>query len=145
MDFLSTPTQPTSRTNIVMPGRNGKRQNAALAKAQEEGITQHTMPPLHTTPCRPTHHSAHYRHTPNNSHLPCQSSSPLPPAKLLEQAEGKSPAKGKGPPLPILHSHVQPRAFHNRTHSLSTSLTTVPTPSLHPCLFHILSECAARH
>ena len=140
------PHSPPSRTNIVMmPGRNAKRQGAALAKAAEEGITQHTIPPLHTTPCRPTHNSAHYRHTPNNSHLSCQSSSPLPPAKLLQQAEGKSPAKGKGPPLPILHSHVQPRTLPYRTHSLSTSLTTVPTPSPCPCLLHILSECAARH
>ena len=52
------PTQPTSRANIVMSsGRGKKRQAAALAKAEEEGLTQHTMPPYtpphaapHTTP-----------------------------------------------------------------------------------------------
>lgn len=125
------PHSPPSRTNFVMSaGRGTKRQAAAMKKAEEEGLTQHTIPPY--TP-------------PHSAHLSCLSPSPLPPAKLLGQAAGKSPAKGKGPPLPILHSHVQPRTLPYRTHSLSTSLTTVPTPSLHPHLLHILSECAARH
>ena len=129
------PHSQPSRTNIVMmPGRNAKRQGAALAKAAEEGITQHTIPPLHTTPCRPTHNSAHYRHTPNNSHLSCQSSSPLPPAKLLQQADGKitgqrkrstasdPPLQRPAPYLPLPH----PLPFylpHYRTHPLSTPIS----------------------
>ena len=104
------PHSPPSRANIVMPGRNAKRQGAALAKAAEEGITQHTMPPLHTTPCRPTQHPAPHS-TPPTFHAY------LPPRFLQQNSKDR------------LRANHRPKEKVHRFRSSTPSSNPVPSPT----------------
>ena len=109
------PHSPPSRTNIVMSaGRGTKRQAAAMKKAEEEGLTQHTIPPY--TPPHAAPHS-----TPPTFHAY------LPPRFLQQNSKDRLRA-----------NHRPKEKVHRFRSSTPTSnpvpSPTAPTPFLPPSL-----------
>ena len=130
---LHTHTQLPSRTNILMSAGRGKRNAAAMARA-EEGLTRHTIPP-YTPPHAAPHTNPPTIGTPLT--LPTLHAYLRP---LFLQQNSRSSVREKPRVQEKVHRFLSSTLTRNPVPS-----TAVPTPSLPPFMrrFHYVTSCAA--